>query len=61
MVKVVVDKNKKKPIDESLIEGMCMEVYNFFMNDEETNKTRNSVLYDLIKILVLETLKLIKK
>lgn len=67
MIEVVVDKNKGKNITADLVDEMAREIYDALVididskkvdeNTDKIKKPKNSILLDLIKILILDNLK----
>lgn len=61
MIDVVIDKNKDKNLGIELLEMMAKEIYEAFtidVNTEDKVSEPNNVLIDLIKILILDKIKL---
>ena len=61
MIDVVIDKNKDKNLGIELLEMMAKEIYKAFtidVNTEDKVSEPNNVLIDLIKILILDKIKL---
>lgn len=61
MIDVVIDKNKDKSLGIELLEMMAKEIYEAFtidVNTEDKVSEPNNVLIDLIKILILDKIKL---
>ena len=64
MIDVVIDKNKDKNLGIELLEMMAKEIYEAFtidVNTEDKVSEPNNVLIDLIKILILDKIKLGRK
>ncbi len=57
MIRVVLEKYKGKPITISTIEEMSKEIYSAFVTDENSGKSHNYILHDLIRILIIFALK----
>lgn len=61
MIDVVIDKNKDKSLGIELLQMMAKEIYEAFtidVNTEDKVSEPNNVLIDLIKILILDKIKL---
>lgn len=61
MIDVVIDKNKDKSLGIELLQMMAKEIYEAFtidVNTEDKVSEPNNILIDLIKILILDKIKL---